>query len=199
MFEELNHLIREDTVRRVYQAKIQVTPRAGADGQARGGPPGRRRAPAAEEAQARPEGGAERSPAPAAAARNIRTATAGGTRIGTGINPDKRPERSARQGERSGRGRWTRNKPARREPESMLELEQYGKEIAAIRKEHSGGRRGAARGSHAGADRRADGGNEPAGILERYRAQHPRESEAGASENRLEHYRGRSRRTTWKR
>ena len=26
MFEELNHLIREDTVRRVYQAKIQVTP-----------------------------------------------------------------------------------------------------------------------------------------------------------------------------
>ena len=26
MFEELNHLIREDTVRRVYQTKIQVTP-----------------------------------------------------------------------------------------------------------------------------------------------------------------------------
>ena len=26
MFEELNHLIREDTVRRVYQTKVQVTP-----------------------------------------------------------------------------------------------------------------------------------------------------------------------------
>ena len=26
MFEELNHLIREDTVRRVYQSKVQVTP-----------------------------------------------------------------------------------------------------------------------------------------------------------------------------
>ena len=83
MFEELNFLIREDTVRAIYHVVVQRTPERVQQAKPTAGPPGRagprRRAPRWRPAPS-PRRWAATIPAPAAAARSTRTATDGGQR-----------------------------------------------------------------------------------------------------------------------
>ena len=99
MFDELIHFIREDTVRRIYQARVERTPE-----RVQQAKPWRRTwrvtNPGNPAKYPPPRRWAATSPAPVAAARSTRTAADGMTRKGEGTQAARRRSREAATNER---------------------------------------------------------------------------------------------------